>query len=273
MLEVSDSETESISSLDKINEWLENMDNVGKGLGNSMNETPLPLYDELLRKQQLTNPVSLQSCVTSQQHFISQSSGVRFVGYPQTGANTPRALVNHQPVFNQYPSAESNLPSMPLYTVASQQPIMSTAYSTTNYPYHAASHVAPASRNVGLPSMVNQTSPIFDPHQYSQQQCSDVLQLNSSHLAARQTVRDLPKFGGDPEDWPRFISAYERTTRMCAFRNDELLDRLERSLHDKALNAVKSLLLHPDNVPVIINRRLWRRSAESVCNDSSLPNG
>ncbi|XP_055605119.1 uncharacterized protein LOC129753329 [Uranotaenia lowii] len=78
--------------------------------------------------------------------------------------------------------------------------------------------------------------------------------LNKNHLAARQTVKDLPKFGGDPEDWPRFIAAFERSSRMCAFGNDELLDRLERCLYDRALNAVKCLLLHPDNVPTIINR-------------------
>ncbi|XP_065088896.1 uncharacterized protein LOC135710301, partial [Ochlerotatus camptorhynchus] len=80
------------------------------------------------------------------------------------------------------------------------------------------------------------------------------MSLTRSHLAARQTVKDLPRFGGDPEDWPRFIAAYERTTRMCAFRNDELLDRLERSLYDRALSAVKSLLLHPENVSTIISR-------------------
>ncbi|XP_055605031.1 uncharacterized protein LOC129753258 [Uranotaenia lowii] len=78
--------------------------------------------------------------------------------------------------------------------------------------------------------------------------------LNKNHLAARQTVKDLPRFGGDPEDWPRFIAAFERTSRMCAFGNDELLDRLERCLQDRALNAVKCLLLHPDNVPTIMNR-------------------
>lgn len=78
--------------------------------------------------------------------------------------------------------------------------------------------------------------------------------LTNMHLAARQTVKDLPRFGGDPEDWPRFIAAYNRTTRMCAFSNDELLDRLERSLHDRALAAVKSLLLHPENVPTIMSR-------------------
>ncbi|XP_055605041.1 uncharacterized protein LOC129753269 [Uranotaenia lowii] len=78
--------------------------------------------------------------------------------------------------------------------------------------------------------------------------------LSNNQLAARHTVKDLPKFGGDPEDWPRFIAAFERTSRMCAFGNNELLDRLEKSLCDRALNAVKSLLLHPDNVPVIIGR-------------------
>lgn len=78
--------------------------------------------------------------------------------------------------------------------------------------------------------------------------------LDSRNLAARHTVKDLPRFGGNPEEWPRFIAAYDRTTRLCAFSNDELLDRLERSLYDRAFNAVRCLLLHPENVPVIIQR-------------------
>ncbi|XP_055614660.1 probable basic-leucine zipper transcription factor R [Uranotaenia lowii] len=84
--------------------------------------------------------------------------------------------------------------------------------------------------------------------------CNTENPLSTEHLAARHTVTELPKFGGDPEEWPRFIAAYERTARMCCFRNDELLDRLEKSLQDRALSTVKSLLLHPDNVPIIIHR-------------------
>ncbi|XP_052561972.1 uncharacterized protein LOC120429009 [Culex pipiens pallens] len=39
---------------------------------------------------------------------------------------------------------------------------------------------------------------------------------------------------------------------MCGFGNDENLDRLERSLYDRALFYVKGLLLYPENVPLII---------------------
>ncbi|XP_058828596.1 uncharacterized protein LOC131688408 [Topomyia yanbarensis] len=106
---------------------------------------------------------------------------------------------------------------------------------------HPLELTPPRNRSATLPCPVPHVQPI------------DVL-LNKGQLAARHTVKDLPRFGGDPEDWPRFIAAYERTTRMCGFKNDELLDRLERSLYDRALSSVKSLLLHPENVPVIISR-------------------
>lgn len=86
------------------------------------------------------------------------------------------------------------------------------------------------------------------------QDLSSGSRLTSSQIAARHIVKDLPRFGGNPEDWPRFIAAYERTKKMCGFENDELLDRLERCLYDKAQLAVQNLLLHPNKVPLIIER-------------------
>lgn len=46
----------------------------------------------------------------------------------------------------------------------------------------------------------------FSQQQYPLQMSSDPVPLDSGHSAARQTVKDLFKFGGDPEDWPRFIA-------------------------------------------------------------------
>lgn len=121
---------------------------------------------------------------------------------------------------------------------------MSTSYPAVNHPRRVVQSMPSTVQGIGQPPLTTST-----PRQnvgFSQQQMSsDPVPLDSGHSAARQTVKDLSKFGGDPEDWPRFIATHERTGRMCAFRNDELLDRLD---------AVKSLLLHPDNVPVIMNR-------------------
>ncbi|XP_058064529.1 fragile X messenger ribonucleoprotein 1 homolog, partial [Anopheles bellator] len=59
-------------------------------------------------------------------------------------------------------------------------------------------------------------------------------------------------FTGDTEQWPNFLSNFNRSTRMCGFTGDENMMRLERSLRGKAYETVKFLLLHPDNVGKVI---------------------
>lgn len=265
MLEDSDSEVDSVTSHKNINEWLNISDNPGKITGNSMDETPLPVYDELLRKPVVS---ASQSCLpgapiapssvqqhtgyhVSQQFRRSYAPKVRYADNIRPSTKISGFLPDFQPLLGDDSS-------MPIPTVASQQPRM-TAYPATSFQHQVAQNRHPGLNPQNVDQPVMSTSTPRHHLSTSQQQCqphmySSSAPLDSGHLAARQTVKDLPKFGGDPEDWPRFIAAYERTSRMCAFRNDELLDRLERSLHDKALNAVKSMLLHPDNVPMIINR-------------------
>lgn len=86
-----------------------------------------------------------------------------------------------------------------------------------------------------IPQIVSQSS-LF-PHQY----------------AARHTLRDLPKFRGNPEDWPILISAFEVSTRQCGLSNYENMLRLQKSLEGTALKMVKSLLYQPDNVQQAID--------------------
>ncbi|XP_062538612.1 uncharacterized protein LOC134206886 [Armigeres subalbatus] len=253
-----------------------------------MDETPLPVYDELLRKtvvpsgfvpmvsanfQQSTGysatiQPQLQSCA-AQQLCGSYAPGARYMQHLRPAGSIPAFLLNYQPPVCGYPAVISNSSSMPVYTVASRQLIRMSTYPTANYQHQFTQNLPFAGampENVGQPQITTSTprqNLATLRQQYQPPLNSNPMPLNSGHLAARQTVKDLPKFGGDPEDWPRFIAAYERTSRMCGLRNDELLDhRLERSLHDKALNAVKSLLLHPDNVPVIMSRlkTLFNRS-------------
>ncbi|XP_058445267.1 uncharacterized protein LOC131426502 [Malaya genurostris] len=79
-------------------------------------------------------------------------------------------------------------------------------------------------------------------------------ELSRSQLAARQAVaKELPEFSGNPEEWPLFIATYESTTKMCGFSDEENLLRLQRSLKGKALEAVRSRLLHPCGLEGVIN--------------------
>ncbi|XP_055636734.1 uncharacterized protein LOC129775721 [Toxorhynchites rutilus septentrionalis] len=72
-------------------------------------------------------------------------------------------------------------------------------------------------------------------------------------LAARQVMpKELPAFSGSPEDWPLFISAYKNSTQACGYTNAENLVRLQRCLRGHALEAVRSRLLLPASVPMVI---------------------
>ncbi|XP_055614692.1 uncharacterized protein LOC129761013 [Uranotaenia lowii] len=77
--------------------------------------------------------------------------------------------------------------------------------------------------------------------------------LNAQQLAARHVVsRDLPRFSGDPLEWPVFLSTFESTTAMCGIQPDENLVRLQKCLVGSAREKVLNLLTIPSAVPEII---------------------
>lgn len=73
---------------------------------------------------------------------------------------------------------------------------------------------------------------------------------------SRSFIKDLPRFDGNPADYPLFISQYEATAAKGHFDNLENLTRLQKCLVDKspAKEAVKDLLSYPENVPAILKR-------------------
>ncbi|XP_055523080.1 uncharacterized protein LOC129717248 [Wyeomyia smithii] len=80
-----------------------------------------------------------------------------------------------------------------------------------------------------------------------------VNRISRDQLAARKAVsHNLPKFRGEPEVWPLFISSFEYTTTACGFSNLENLKRLQDCLMGDALEAVRSRLVMPDSVPDVI---------------------
>lgn len=75
----------------------------------------------------------------------------------------------------------------------------------------------------------------------------------ASQLAARQAIpRELPNFNGNPEEWPLFISAFENTTRIAGYSDEENLYRLQACLKGRAREIVKHKLLLPAMVPEIV---------------------
>lgn len=78
--------------------------------------------------------------------------------------------------------------------------------------------------------------------------------LSRSQIAARHAVsRDLPKFAGDPEEWPLFFATFESTTKICGFTAEENMIRLNNCIQGEARTKVFSQLLHASNVDGVIS--------------------
>ncbi|XP_055614982.1 uncharacterized protein LOC129761291 [Toxorhynchites rutilus septentrionalis] len=93
-----------------------------------------------------------------------------------------------------------------------------------------------------------------------EEECEGENLLVQSEIATRKVISgNLPKFNGDPETLPLFISCFENTTEACGYSNIENLERLMNSLGGEALNAVRSMLILPGSVPEVIRdlRRLF----------------
>ncbi|CAG7732184.1 unnamed protein product [Allacma fusca] len=70
---------------------------------------------------------------------------------------------------------------------------------------------------------------------------------------ARQTIpKHLPDFSGQCEEWPMFVTQFNRTTQLLGLSNDENLMRLQKSLKGKAKEMVLPILGIPENVPRIM---------------------
>ncbi|XP_036217946.2 uncharacterized protein [Bactrocera oleae] len=86
---------------------------------------------------------------------------------------------------------------------------------------------------------------------------------NISSTAAQSSslprkLQDLPDFSGQPEDWPIFYTAFIESTAIYKYSNYENNQRLLKSLKGYAREAVKSLLIHPNNVGNIIELLKFR---------------
>lgn len=80
--------------------------------------------------------------------------------------------------------------------------------------------------------------------------------IDESPLKRQIIFRELPKFDGNPSDYPMFINQFESSTKSGKFTHSENLYRLQKALVDKspAKEAVKDLLNYPDSVPEILRR-------------------
>lgn len=77
--------------------------------------------------------------------------------------------------------------------------------------------------------------------------------VNLNQWTARQSIgRELPHFTGRPEEWPSFIAAYENSTAVCGFTDQENLVRLQKAIKHPARAHVESLMYSPACVSRIL---------------------
>ncbi|XP_065361998.1 uncharacterized protein LOC135955572 [Calliphora vicina] len=80
------------------------------------------------------------------------------------------------------------------------------------------------------------------------------LSQNGGSLLMHRKIYDLPDFSGSPEDWPMFSTAFNQSTAVYNYNNFENCLRLQKALKGDARECVKSLLIHADNVSMVIEQ-------------------
>ncbi|XP_058455399.1 uncharacterized protein LOC131432862 [Malaya genurostris] len=159
-----------------------------------------------------------------------------------------RSVTNSRPVISsntgiystvQYPStssaAVSGVPWLPEDPVLNNYPPASVPFSTV--------------RSGAIPSAIPSSLGMYGNGNHVPVSVGP----NSAQLAARQVMpRELPKFNGDPQEWPILYSSFKNTTDVCGYTDAENLARLQRSLGGPALEAVRSRLLLPASVPYVM---------------------
>ncbi len=72
-----------------------------------------------------------------------------------------------------------------------------------------------------------------------------------SKLAQHGSTSDLPYFNGNVEEWPLFITAFEKSREYHT--NVENLNRLRKSLKGEAFRFVQALFISHDNVDAVMH--------------------
>ena len=77
---------------------------------------------------------------------------------------------------------------------------------------------------------------------------------NGGPISMNRKIYDLPDFSGAAEDWPMFSTAFNHSTAAYQYNNFENCLRLQKALKGEARESVKSLLIHPDNVSMVMEQ-------------------
>lgn len=165
-------------------------------------------------------------------------------GYPRRMQQSRPTVATHPPgvIFAPTVANAQNNHTTNSWDNSGQQQHLFNSNSQPHYLHH------PISSTMHIPHNVTTNASFYPPIDPVPHQ-----RLLQNNITARQSLpKELPSFSGQPEEWPLFSSTFEWSTATCAFTDAENLIRLQKALKGDALQSVQQLLVHPSNVPGVI---------------------
>ncbi|XP_055542771.1 uncharacterized protein LOC129728359 [Wyeomyia smithii] len=244
-------------SRDKVKDWLKNTNQQIEGTKQASTSAVKPSADlnqvvPLNRANKKTNTV-INSQLPTPNNVVSQHGDVVKPSVSQRVQETQNQT-NQLNKPNNYSKETSNISARSrVQDYASE--ICSAIESENNFDrnnYVDHSQCGPTNSQVEYEAS-DQQSIQHNPDKIRDRRNNNLEGPTSRQLATRQVIgKDLPIFSGNSDEWPIWISNFQRSTTSCGFSDDENLIRLQRCLKGPALEAVRSRLLCPAGVPHII---------------------
>ncbi|XP_065365551.1 uncharacterized protein LOC135958583 [Calliphora vicina] len=232
-----------------------------------------------------TNSSANVSQMPSVQNVSSVALGTTVTSASISAPREPTPAVSTQNIFSSTSEEPFSLPPLvpgpnvrtqPPQTISSDNENLQRQIDILQAQLANAQRALRANQNLNTPNVIGHNAPVIqsissgpenmvdrrNPTPYSYVSQSDQLMTSQPLIVSPATVPmpvqrklyDLPEFCGIPEDWPMFLSALEHSTAAYSYNNFENCLRLQKALKGEARECVKSLLIHPNNVPTVIEQ-------------------
>ncbi|XP_017476475.1 PREDICTED: uncharacterized protein LOC108366556 [Rhagoletis zephyria] len=186
---------------------------------------------------------------------------------PADGAACPstRLPTSHPPFLELQPpiatSAVINVSTVPLRSLNATRysPYTTIRYSPLLYTSAAAvSTVGTATNNMYTSSVLPPHDPAFYNFSSAAPIPANMGSIQPQMSCQSRKLQDLPEFCGKPEEWPIFFTAFTESTAVYGYSYFENNLRLQKCLKGEVRETIKSLLIHPNNVNIIIEQLKFR---------------
>ncbi|XP_055622051.1 uncharacterized protein LOC129765665 [Toxorhynchites rutilus septentrionalis] len=235
------SRTSAQSSRSKVKEWIDRQSQVlNTGSGNKLTPTATSTANPTIIKEFVSTNISTGAIRKSKVVSLNEKHGITNSGNKVIPSLTQEKTVN-------WGAGIEAIESQHVHQVqyVHNEPTFNNNYMQNSGPVHDNSMC----ESIMFPRQEGNQQAYVIPDQIENNAGPTSRQLSARHVIPKE----LPIFAGNPIDWPMFISAYKNSTSMCGFSDGENLMRLQRCLKGNALEAVRSHLLMPESVPIVLS--------------------